>query len=85
MTDLVRLAMVRQLLAQIDGVEDELAGNERDMVAALRKDFEDPSHNETHAVRLLETILRNVRIRRGYGIDAGDHERRRIDLERKLH
>ena len=85
MTDLVRYAQVRQLLEEVEEVVDELADNERDMVAHLRKNYEDPSHNETHAIRLLETILRNVGIRKGYDIDGSGHGRRKIDLERKLH
>ena len=60
MTDIVRYAQVRQLLEEVEEVEGELADNERDMVAYLRTNYEDPSHNETHAIRLLETILRNV-------------------------
>lgn len=85
MTDLVRFAEVRQLLEQVEEVADELADNERDMVADLRTNYADPSHNEAHAVRLLETILRNIAIRRGYDIDASDHVRRKIDLRHKLH
>ena len=55
------------------------------MVAFLRRNYEDPSHNEAHAVRLLETILRNVEIRKGFAIDPSGHAPRRIDLERKPH
>ncbi len=85
MTDLVRYLEVQRLLDEVDDVADELAGNERDMVDWLRQSCEDPSHNEDQAVRLLETILRNVRIRRSYDVDAGDDTRRKIDLGHKIH
>ncbi len=85
MTDLVRYAQVRQLLEEVEDVEGELADNERDMIAYLRTNYEDPSHNETHAIRLLETILRNVEIRRGYETDGSGPAPRKIDLERKPH
>ncbi|MCE2519744.1 MAG: hypothetical protein J4G15_07950 [Alphaproteobacteria bacterium] len=85
MTDLVRYLEVQRLLDEVEDVADELAGNERDMVDWLRRSCEDPSHNEAQAVRLLETILRNVRIRRSYDIDASEHTPRKIDLDRKIH
>ena len=85
MTDLARYAQVRRLLERVEEVEGDLADNERDMVAFLRRNYEDPSHNEAHAVRLLETILRNVEIRKGFAIDPSGHAPRRIDLERKPH
>ncbi len=85
LTDLVQYLEVQRLLDDIDDVADELAANERDMVDWLRRHCEDPSHNEAQAVRLLETILRNVRIRRAYDVDASEQTRRRIDLGHKLH
>ena len=85
MTDLVQYLEVQRLLDEVEDVADELAANERDMVDWLRRSCEDPSHNETQAVRLLETILRNVRIRRGYDTDASEPGRRRIDLGHKVH
>lgn len=85
MTDLVQYLEVQRLLDEVEDVADELAANERDMVDWLRRSCEDPSHNEAQAVRLLETILRNVRIRRAYDIDAGEHTPREIDLGHKVH
>ena len=78
MTDLVQYLEVQRLLDEVDDVGDELAANERDMVDWLRRQCEDPSHNEAQAVRLLETILRNVRIRQAYDIDASESTRRKI-------
>ena len=88
MTDLVQYLEVQRLLDEVEDVADELAENERDMVDWLRRSCEDPSHNEAQrdmAVRLLETILRNVRIRRGYDMDASEHTPRKIDLGHKVH
>ncbi len=76
---------VQRLLDDVEDVADELAPNERDMVDWLRRSCEDPSHNEAQAVHLLETILRNVRIRRGYDIDASERPPRKIDLGHKVH
>ncbi|MDE0417043.1 MAG: hypothetical protein OXI95_08940 [bacterium] len=85
MTDLVQYLEVQRLLDEVEDVADELAANERDMVDWLRRSCEDPSHNEAQAVRLLETILRNVRIRRAYDVDTSEHTRRKIDLGHKVH
>ncbi len=85
LTDLVQYLEVQRLLDEVEDVADELAANERDMVDWLRRSCEDPSHNEAQAVRLLETILRNVRIRRAYDIDTDAHTPRKIDLGHKVH
>ena len=83
MTDLARYAQVRHLIDKIDAVEAELTENERKLVGELRRDHADPAHDDAWAVTALETVLRNVGIRKGFAIDPKSHIPREIELPRK--
>ena len=83
MFDMARHLRVRELLDEIVTVEDKLASNEREMVAHLREKYADPGHSDGDDTTVLEVILRNVKIREGYDIDARSHTPRAITMEPK--
>jgi hypothetical protein len=73
MVDLARHLRVTALLEEIAEVEDRLIANEREMVAHLREKYADPGHSDGDDAAVLEIILRNVAIRRGFDIDPKTH------------
>jgi hypothetical protein len=73
MFDMARHLRVIALLDEINAVEDRLIANEREMVAHLREKYADPGHSDGDDAAVLEIILRNVEIRRGFEIDPKTH------------
>ena len=73
MFDMARHLRVIALLDEINAVEDRLIANEREMVAHLREKYADPGHSDGNDAAVLEIILRNVEIRRGFEIDPKTH------------
>ncbi len=73
MFDMARHLRVTALLDEVKAVEDRLIANEREMVAHLREKYADPGHSDGDDAAVLEIILRNVEIRRGFEIDPKTH------------
>lgn len=83
MVDLARHIRVKALLEEVAAVEDRLAANELEMVRHLAHKYQDPGPSDPDDARVLEVILRNVAIRRGYDVDARHRPPRAIQLERR--
>jgi hypothetical protein len=83
MVDLARHVHVTSLFEDIAAVEDQLTANELEMVRHLREKYADPGHGDFDDAHVLEVILRNVGIRKGFDIDARNHTPRAIEMERK--
>jgi len=73
MFDMARHLRVTALLDEVRAVEERLISNEREMVAHLREKYADPGHSDGDDAAVLEIILRNVEIRRGFDIDPKKH------------
>lgn len=69
MFDMARHIQVKALLEKTAEVEDQLNFNELEMVRHLKAKYDDPGHSDGDDVTVLEVILRNVEIRRGYDIN----------------
>ena len=82
MVDLARHVHVTSLFEDIEAVEAELTANELEMVRHLKEKYEDPGHSDFDDAHVLEVILRNVGIRKGFDIDARKHTPRAIEMER---
>ncbi len=85
MPNLSDLAEVMGLLDQLAAVEEELTPNERELFHSLKVKYEAPGTGSFDDKVCLEVMLRNVQIRRGYGLDPQDTVGRIIDLPRKEH
>ena len=83
MVDLARRVHVTGLFEKIEEVEGKLTANELEMVRHLKEKYEDPGHSDFDDAHVLEVILRNVGIRKGFEIDARNHTPRTIEMERK--
>ena len=83
MFNMTRHIEVQRLLERIAAVEDQLLPNELEMVRSLKAKYDDPGPNDFDDTTVLEVILRNVEIRKGYRIDAKRDAPRSYELERK--
>lgn len=83
MFDMARHVEAQRLLEQIEAVEDQLLPNELEMVRSLKAKYAEPNHSDFDDVVVLEVVLRNVEIRKGYRIDARKDAPRNYDLDRK--
>lgn len=83
MFDMARHVYVTTLFEKIDAVEDRLTANELEMVRHLKEKYADPGNSDFDDATVLEVILRNVEIRKGFDIDARNHTPRAIEMERK--
>jgi len=80
--DMARHVRVTGLLEEVAAVEDRLTPNELEMVRHLRDKYADPGHGDDDDDLVLQVILRNVGIRRGFDIDARSHTPRAVTAER---
>ena len=83
MPKLSELAEVMGLLDRLAAVEEELTPNERELFLSLKAKYEAPGTGSFDDKVCLEVMLRNVEVRRGYGLDPQDTVGRIIDLPRK--
>ena len=83
MVNLARHVEAQRLLEQIAAVEDRLLPNELEMVHHLRAKYGEPGVTDFDDVPVLEVILRNVEIRKGYRIDPRKDAARVYELARK--
>ena len=83
MVNLARHVEAQRLLEEIAAVEDQLLPNELEMVHHLRAKYGEPGVTDFDDVTVLEVVLRNVEIRKGYRIDARKDAGRVYELARK--
>ncbi len=82
MPDLIDFVEVNRLLVEVAGVEEELTPNERELFHTLRARYREPGASSFDDKTCLEVMLRNVEVRRGYGLDPKDTVGRVVDLPR---
>ena len=82
MPKLIDLAQVNRLLGQLAAAEEKLTPNERELFHNLKAKYREPGATSFDDKTCLEVMLRNVEIRRGYGLDPQDTAGRIIDLPR---
>jgi hypothetical protein len=70
MFDMALHVRVSGLLEAVAAIEDELSANELELVRHLKEKYADPGPGDETDARVLEVILRNVAIRKGYDIDV---------------
>jgi hypothetical protein len=83
MPKLTDLAQVNRLLDQLTAVEEKLTPNERELFHTLKAKYREPGATSFDDKTCLEVMLRNVEIRRGYGLDPQDTVGRIVDLPRR--
>ncbi len=82
MVNLAHYAEIKSLLDEVVGLADQLSPNERELFHTLAARYEEPVTGTFDDKTCLEVMLRNVELRKGYGLKASDATRR-VDLERK--
>jgi len=82
MVNLAHYAEIKTLLDKVAGLADELSPNERELFHTLAVRYEELVTGTFDDKTCLEVMLRNVEIRKGYGLKASEATRR-IDLPRK--
>lgn len=82
MVNLAHYAEIKSLLDEVAGLADQLSPNERELFHTLAARYEEPVTGTFDDKTCLEVMLRNVELRKGYGLKASDAIRR-VDLERK--
>lgn len=79
--DMARHVKVQALLDKLAEVEDSLTFNELEMVRHLKAKYDDPGPNDFDDTTVLEVILRNVEIRKGFDMDVKTDPGRVIQVE----
>jgi hypothetical protein len=82
MVNLAHYAEIKTLLDEVAVLADQLSPNERELFHTLAARYEEPVTGTFDDKTCLEVMLRNVDLRKGYGLKASDATRR-VDLERK--
>ncbi len=82
MVNLAHYAEIKSLLDEVVVLADQLSPNERELFHTLAARYEEPVTGTFDDKICLEVMLRNVELRKGYGLKASDATRR-VDLERK--
>ncbi len=82
MVNLAHYAEIKTLLDEVAVLADQLSPNERELFHTLAARYEEPVTGTFDDKTCLEVMLRNVELRKGYGLKASDATRR-VDLERK--
>ncbi len=82
MVNLAHFAEIKSLLDEVAVLADQLSPNERELFHTLAARYEEPVTGTFDDKTCLEVMLRNVELRKGYGLKASDATRR-VDLERK--
>jgi hypothetical protein len=82
---MVKLAAYVEFKTKLDraaGVADKLLPNELEMLHSLKAKYAEPLDPDPFDASALETLLRNVEIRKRYRIDVKKDAPRAIDLPR---
>lgn len=82
MVNLAQYAEIKALLDKVAGHADQLSPNERELFHALAARYEELATGTFDDKTCLEVMLRNIEIRKGYGLKATEATRH-IDLPRK--
>jgi hypothetical protein len=82
MVNLAHYAEIKALLDEVTAVADRLSPNERELFHTLAARYEEPVTGTFDDKTCLELMLRNVALRKGYGMKASEATRR-LDLPRK--
>jgi len=82
MVNLANYAEIKALLDEVSGLADQLSPNERELFHTLATRYEEPVTGTFDDKTCLEVMLRNVALRKGYGLKASEATRR-VDLQRK--
>ena len=82
MFSLADFAEVKRLLEEVGAVEGRLTPNELEIYRTLKDRYGNPGAGSFDDKTCLEVILRNVEVRKGYGLEPGATAGRIIDLPR---
>ena len=82
MVNLAHYTEIKTLLDEVTALADELSSNERELFHTLAARYEEPVTGSFEDKTCLEVMLRNVALRKGYGLKAQDATRQ-VDLPRK--
>ena len=74
---------VQRLLDDVAAVEARLSPNERELYRSLKAKYAEPIPIAFDDKICLEVLLRNVEVRRGFGLETGESATRSIDMPRK--
>lgn len=74
---------VQRLLEEVAVVEARLSPNERELYRSLKAKYAEPLSIAFDDKVCLEVLLRNVEVRRGFGLDTGESATRSIEMPRK--
>ena len=81
MVNLASYTEIKALLDEVSTLEDRLSANERELFRTLAARYEEPVSGTFDDKVCLEVMLRNVRIRQGYGMKPGEATRQ-VELPR---
>lgn len=81
MVNLAHYAEIKTLLDDVAACADDLSPNERELFHTLAARYEEPVTGSFEDKTCLEVMLRNVALRKGYGMKASEATRR-VDLAR---
>jgi hypothetical protein len=82
MVNLAHYAEIKAVLDEVAARADELSPNERELFHTLAARYEEPVTGSFEDKTCLEVMLRNMELRKGYGLKASDATRR-VELARK--
>ena len=82
MVNLAHYAEIRTLLDEVTAVVDQLAPNERELFHTLAARYEEPVTGSFEDKTCLEVMLRNITLRKGYGMKPSEATRQ-VELARK--
>ena len=71
---------VKTLLQAVAAVEGKLSANELEMYRSLEAKYQELGHTSFDDKICLEVILRNIKIRTGYGLNSGAGAERPIEF-----
>ncbi len=83
MFSLARRVKITEHIEALEKVAEELLVHELEMLEKMKAQYADPDPGHYHDVLCLEVILRNVKIRRKFGVDQDKLKARSITLARK--
>ncbi|MDJ0610392.1 MAG: hypothetical protein QNJ67_15555 [Kiloniellales bacterium] len=83
MFKLTDFAEVKRLLDEVAAVEDRLTPNELELFRTLKARYEDPGAGSFEDKTCLEVILRNIKVRQGFGMKPEETAGRVVELGRK--
>ncbi len=78
--DMARFVEVTRLLEELAPREAELSPNEREMYRSLKARYAEPGPTGFDDKVCLEVMLRNIEVRRHYGLKSGDEADRPIEV-----